>query len=115
MALGRGKREQAQEVVSTPEEMSEIDPADLPDQAEGQVPLIRPGSWTEQPPEVLPQFTYEQAREKYGGGGSLRLCVNCEHLNFDSVYGIYHGACKLRPRKESRVEMDFTCEEFEMV
>lgn len=84
------------------------------EQAEGQMPIVKSGLMPEVEPDELPQFTHEQAKEQYGDGGKARYCVNCEHLNFDSVYGLYRGACKLRPRKESRVEMDFTCEEFEM-
>ena len=60
-------------------------------------------------PEELPQHELKDARKKVGKG---KYCVNCQHFNFGSVYGPKYGACGLRPRKESKVDVDYSCEEF---
>ncbi len=122
MAIGRKRREQAAQAKREQEaeqggfqekhgaDATPIDPSTL-SQGAGDMPIAVAGR--ELPAEVLPQWTLEQARDKYGQDGKVKWCINCKNMNFDSVHGIYHGQCILRPRKESRIEMDFTCEEFE--
>jgi len=121
MAIGRKARAAAKAKLAAEQEQegfqerhgqdaTAIDPSQL-DQDQGQMPIAAGGK--DRPPEQLQQWTLAQAREKYGREGTVKWCINCKNMNFESVHGIYHGQCILRPRKESRIEMDFTCEEFE--
>lgn len=87
-----------------------IDPSTL-SQGAGDMPIAVAGR--ELPSEQVREWTLAEARDKYGREGEAKWCVNCKNMDFSLVHGIQYGACLLRPRKEARVEMDFTCEEFE--